>query len=150
MSRRSFSALIVGFALVLAACSSSGSSPAASTAASAAVPTAEASTPVSAAPSSGGSPAAGACTETKAAGAVAVSIKDFEFAPPAISAKVGQVVAFSNKGFEPHNATLDAGGCATSTLQSGNSDGLVFTAAGTYPFHCTVHTQMHGTITVTG
>jgi plastocyanin len=146
MSRRSLSALVAGLALVLAACSSSGSSPAASTAASAAVP----STAISAAPSSAGSPAAGACTETKDAGAVAVSIKDFAFDPAAISAKVGQVIAFSNKGFEPHNATLDAGGCATSTLQSGNADGLVFTVAGTYPFHCTVHTQMHGTITVTG
>ena len=146
MSRRSLSALIAGLALVLAACSSSGSSPAASTAASAAVP----STAVSAAPSSAGSPAAAACKETKDTGAVAVSIKDFEFNPAAISAKVGQVIAFSNTGFEPHNATIDAGGCATATLQTNNTDGLVFTAAGTYPFHCTVHTQMHGTITVTG
>ncbi len=154
MSRRSFSALIVGLAFGLAACSSSGSSPAATTAASAAVPSAASSaapsSAVSAAPSSAGSPAAGACKETKDPGAVAVSIKDFEFGPAAISAKVGQVIAFSNKGFEPHNATLDAGGCGTATLQTGNSDGLVFTAAGTYPFHCTVHTQMHGTITVIG
>ena len=123
MSRRSLSSLVAGLALVVAACSSSGSSPAASA-------------------------AAGTCSETKDAGAVAVSIKDFEFVPAAISAKVGQVVAFSNAGFEPHNATLDAGGCATSTLQTGNTDGLTFTVAGTYPFHCTVHTQMHGTITV--
>jgi plastocyanin len=150
MSRRSLSAFIAGLALGLAACSSSASSPAASTAASAAAPSAAASAAVSAAPSSAGSPAAGACKETKDTGAVAVSIKDFEFNPAAISAKVGQAIAFSNTGFEPHNATLDAGGCATATLQTNNSDGLVFTAAGTYPFHCTVHTQMHGTITVTG
>jgi plastocyanin len=125
MSRRSLSSLVAGLALVVAACSSSASSP-------------------------GASAAAGTCSETKDAGAVAVSIKDFEFAPAAISAQVGQVIAFSNTGFEPHNATLDAGGCGTSTLQTGNTDGLIFTVAGTYPFHCTVHTQMHGTITVTG
>jgi plastocyanin len=146
MSRRSFSALVAGLALVVAACSSSGSSPAVSSVA----PSSAASAGAPAAASTAASPAAGTCHETKEAGAVAASIKDFAFVPAAISATVGQVVAFSNTGFEPHNATLDTGGCATSTLQSGNTDGLVFTVAGTYPFHCTVHTQMHGTITVTG
>ena len=87
-------------------------------------------------------------TFTRHAGAVAVSIKNFEFDPATITAKVGQIVAFSNTGAAPHNATLDAGGCATATLQPSQADGLVFTAAGTYPFHCTVHTQMKGTITV--
>ena len=137
MSRRSLGTLIAGLALVLAACSSSGSSPAASPAAASA-----------AAASAATSAAAGSCSETKDAGAVAVSIKDFAFDPATITAKVGQVVAFSNTGAEPHNATLDAGGCATATLQTNQGDGLVFTAAGTYPFHCTVHTQMKGTITV--
>ena len=132
MSRRSLGTLIAGLALVLAACSSSGSSPAAS----------------AAAPSAATSAAAGTCSETKDAGAVAVSIKDSEFDPATITAKVGQIVAFSNTSAAPHNATLDAGGCATSTLQPGSADGLRFTVAGTYPFHCTVHTQMKGTITV--
>ena len=80
--------------------------------------------------------------------AVAVSIKYFEFVQPTIMAKVGQVITFTNNGAEPHNATLDAGGCNTATLNTSQADGLVFTAAGTYPFHCTVHTQMKGTITV--
>lgn len=136
MSRRSLGTILAGLALVLAACSSSGSSPAASLAAP------------SAAPSAAASAAARTCSETKDAGAVAVSIKDFEFDPASITAKVGQVISFSNTGAEPHNATLDAGGCNTATLQTSQADGLVFTAAGTYPFHCTVHTQMHGTITV--
>ena len=46
-------------------------------------------------------------------------------------------------------ATLDGGQCATPTIQPGKSDGLVFTTAGTYKFHCAIHpTQMTGTITV--
>jgi plastocyanin len=139
MSRRSLSVLIAGLALVLAACSSGGGSSQASAVAASGAPSAAVA-----------SPAAGTCNETKDKGAVAVSIKDFEFGPAAITAKVGQVIAFSNTGFEPHNATLDSGGCATATLQTNQTDGLTFTAAGTYPFHCTVHTQMHGTITVTG
>jgi plastocyanin len=121
MSRRQFASLIFGAALLVGACSSGGGS---------------------------GSPAAAACRQTADAGAVAVSIKDFEFVPSAVVAKVGQVVAFTNTGFERHNATLDAGGCATATLDTDKTDGLVFGAVGVYPFHCTVHTQMTGTITV--
>jgi plastocyanin len=121
MFRRQFASVILGAALVAAGCSSGGGS---------------------------GSPAAAACRQTGDAGAVTVSIKDFEFAPSAIVAKVGQVVAFTNTGFEQHNATLDAGGCATSTLDTDKTDGLVFGAVGVYPFHCSVHAQMTGTITV--
>ena len=122
MSRRML-AWLGGIALVAAACSSSGGS----TASTAAGP---------------------ACSEATGAGTVTVSIKDFMFEPATISAKAGDLVTFTNAGEAPHNATLDAGGCATSTLQPGSADGLRFTVAGTYPFHCTVHTQMKGTITV--
>ena len=123
MSHRNLAALAAGVVLVVAACSSGGGTPA---------------------------PAASACRETTDAGAVAVSIVDFGFQPSAIAAKVGQVIAFTNTGFEPHNATLDDGKCAIPTQQKGGTDGLVFAVAGTYPFHCTVHTQMTGTITIGG
>ena len=122
MIGRSFALLAVGAALLLAACTS-------------------------------GSPASSGvsgCTPMTGAAAVPVSIEDFAFAPAAIQAKVGQVIGFTNQGFESHNATLDSGACGTATLTTGSTAGLVFTAAGTYPFHCTVHTQMTGTITIGG
>src|SRR4051812_8021376 len=103
MSRRIVASL-GAFALVIAACSSSGGS--ASPAGSAASPAGGGASPAAAS-------AAPACTEATGSGAVAVSIKDFSFDPGAITAKVGDVIAFTNAGFEPHNATLDAGGCAT-------------------------------------
>lgn len=96
------------------------------------------------------SPSGPACHETTDAGVVAVSIADFEYKPAAIQAKVGQVIAFTNSGFEPHNATLDGGGCATRTLQTDDSDGIVFTVAGRYPIHCTVHAWITGTIAIGG
>jgi plastocyanin len=86
--------------------------------------------------------------QTAEPGSVAVSIKDFEFAPSAIVAKVGQVVAFTNTGFEPHNATTVDGGCGTNTLQTGESDALVFSLPGSYKFGCTVHRWMTGTFTI--
>ena len=134
MSHRSLIALAAGALLVVAACSSSTASSAPSTAAS--------SVPSAAGPQ--------ACRETTDPGAVAVSIVDFDFQPKDISAKVGQVIAFTNAGSAPHTATLDEGQaqCATATLNPGKSDGLVFALTGTYTFHCAIHSKMKGTIVI--
>ena len=78
-----------------------------------------------------------------------MNVKDFAFDPTAITAKVGQVIAFTNTGAAPHTATLDDGSCTTPNIAAGAADGLTFSAAGSYPFHCAIHTQMKGTITVT-
>jgi plastocyanin len=133
MIHRPVLALAASAALILAACSSGG-----------------------AAPSTGGVPSAGAasaaasaCSESTAAGGVTVTVVDFMFQPSNVTAKTGQVIAFSNTGSVSHTATLDNGGCATGTINAGKSDGLVFTTAGTYTFHCSIHpTQMKGTIVV--
>ncbi len=95
-----------------------------------------------------GTAAAGVCASSTEAGTIAVSIKDFEFVPAAISAKVGDVISFTNDGAKPHSAALDAGDCATQILATGGVEGLTFSVAGTYPFHCAVHAAMTGTITI--
>ena len=90
------------------------------------------------------------CAPSTAAGTVAVSIKDLAFNPSDITAKVGDTVTFTNEDSAAHTATLDEGDCGTENLSNGASEGLTFSAAGTYPFHCAIHpTQMTGTITVT-
>lgn len=138
MHHRPIVTLAAGAVLILAACSSSAATTAPTAAASAA-PSVEASAP----------PAATApCVESAAAGDVAVTIKDFAFGPADIQAKVGQTVTFTNGDSAPHTASLDDGSCTTPNIAAGGSDGLMFTAAGTYPFHCNVHPKMKGTITV--
>ena len=69
--------------------------------------------------------------------------------PSAITAKVGDVIAFTNDDSASHTATLDQGDCGTDTLSNGATEGLTFSVAGTYPFHCAIHSSMTGTITVT-
>ena len=126
MPSRSILALAVGAVLMLAACGSSAASvaPAAST-------------------------AANGCSQTaNAAGAVAVSIKGFAFNPAQIAAKVGQAITFKNDDSAPHTATLVDGSCTTGNIAVAASDGLVFTAAGSYPFHCKIHPSMVGTIVI--
>jgi len=135
MTRRPMQALGLFAMLALAGCGGTAATGGPSVAASAAP-----------AASSG---AAAACAPSTDAGTVAVSIVDFSFAPAAISAKVGDVITFTNDGAKPHSATLDEGGCGTETLAGGASGGLAFSKAGTYAFHCVVHGAMTGTITIT-
>jgi plastocyanin len=134
MIHRPVLALAASAALILAACSSGGATPS-----------------TGGVPSAGGaaSAAASACKESTDPGAVTVTVVNFAFQPSNVTAKTGQVIAFSNTGSVSHTATLDNGGCATGTINAGKSDGLVFTTAGTYAFHCSIHpTQMKGTIVV--
>lgn len=147
MHHRALVGLATCAVLLLAACSSSGATTA--PAAAAAAPSVEASTAASA-PAAANAPAAGgaACSQSADAGQVAVAIKDFAFGPAAIQAKVGQIVTFTNGDSAPHTATVDDGSCSTGTISPGTSDGLLFSVAGTYPFHCKIHNTMKGTITV--
>jgi plastocyanin len=138
MHPRALAGLATSVVLLLAACSSSGATTAPSAAASAA-------------PAAASAPAAGgtaSCSQTADAGQVAVAIEGFKFGPPDIQAKTGQIIAFTNADSAPHTATLDDGSCSTGTISNGGTDGLLFSVAGTYPFHCKIHSNMKGTITV--
>ena len=137
MRNRSLITVAAGAVLLLAACSGGGATTAPTSA-----PTAEASVEASA------PTAEAACTESSAAGEVSVAIADFAFNPADITATVGQTITFTNNDSAPHTATLDDDSCGTGNLNNGDSGGLTFTAAGTYPFHCAVHPTMKGSITV--
>lgn len=142
MLKRPLLTVAAGAALLLGACSSGGATSAPSAAASAAPP--PAASAAASAPAAGGAP----CAESSAAGEVSVSIEGFAFNPSSITAKVGQTITFTNGDSAPHTATLDDGSCTTKQIAGSGSDGLTFTVAGTYPFHCNVHPTMKGTITV--
>ena len=138
--------------LAVAACSGSGgSTPAAATPVGASAPagSAAAGSAVASTSASGGASggAAGGCAAAPA-GATAsqtVTIKNFAFAPQPVEAKVGDVIAWSNQDSAPHSATLDDGTCDTKTIAQGAQATLVFTAPGTYSYHCSVHpSQMKG------
>ena len=134
MIRRASAALGLFSMLALAACGGGAATTAPSTAASAPAESSGAGLP---------------CAPSGEAGTVAVSIKDLAFNPSAITAKVGDVIAFTNDDSASHTATLDQGDCGTDTLSNGATEGLTFSVAGTYPFHCAIHSSMTGTITVT-
>ena len=130
--------------LTLAACSGGTSpAPAGTTAASASAP-GGASAPAGGASAPAGGGAACATAPAGSTAAVTVTIKDFKFSPQPVQAKVGDVVAWTNQdGTTPHSATMDTAGCDTNTINGGATAMLVFSQAGTYTYHCSIHpTQM--------
>ena len=140
MRRLSILALSLFALLALSACASgSGTAAPAATA-----PQPAASEPAGSAPAAGG----GGCTTSSEAGTVSVGIENFAFAPADVTAAVGETITWTNSDSAPHTATLDDGACDTGNIAQDASAGLVFDAAGTYPYHCAIHPNMMGTITI--
>jgi plastocyanin len=114
-------ALVLGTALLLAACGSSGGSGSSGSGSGAATPTA-----------------------TKS-----VTISNFMFSPMAASVAPGSTVSVTNKDSVTH--TLSATGGQFNTGDIGPGQTKTFTAptkAGTYSYICNIHQYMKGTITV--
>jgi plastocyanin len=139
MRRLTIPGLAIAALIALAGCSS-GSTSTPNALASAAAPSAAA--PSTAAPS--------AAASAPAAGAAAVAIKDFTFNPATIQAKVGQNITWTNQDSTPHTVTLDDKSVDSGNIATGATFSHAFTQAGSYPYHCEIHKQMVGTITVSG
>jgi plastocyanin len=90
-------------------------------------------------------PSAGAQGQT-----MTVSIEDFFFSPANMTVAPGTTVTWVNNGQAPHTSTADDGTWDSGTLQPGKSYSFTFDQAGTYTYHCTIHPNMTGTITVGG
>jgi plastocyanin len=78
----------------------------------------------------------------------AVKIAGFAFAPSSVTVKVGDTVDWTNGDSVGHTATADDGSWDTGTIAAGTKASLTFTSAGTFAYHCTIHSSMHGTIVV--
>jgi plastocyanin len=80
-----------------------------------------------------------------------VAIYNFAFMPPTMTIPVGVTVTWSNADGVMHTVTgdgmtpaFDSGDVAT-----GGSYSFTFSAGGTFPYHCSIHPAMKGSITVT-
>ena len=96
----------------------------------------------------GGTPAA---TTNQAAqpAANSVEIKSMAFTPAALTVKVGQTVTWTNQDQFAHTVTSDAGEFKSGNLAKGGTYTFTFTKAGTYTYHCNIHTSMKAKVIVT-
>jgi len=89
---------------------------------------------------------------TKPVASNAVSIDNFAFSSKSITVKVGTTVTWTNKDSVAHTVTADSPSSdapASGNIASGDTYTFTFNKAGTYAYHCSIHTDMTGSVTVT-
>ena len=85
-----------------------------------------------------------------AAGAGAVSIKDFAFNPADVTVAKGTTVTWKNDDSATHRIKSGDGSFDSKDLKNGDSFDHTFDTAGTFDYICGIHPSMKGKITVTG
>jgi plastocyanin len=93
-------------------------------------------------------PPASAAPSSAGGGASAVTIQNFAFNPPTLSVAVGTEVTWTNQDSTAHTVTFDSGGGASNNLAQSATYKQTFSSAGSFTYHCSIHPNMTGTVTV--
>jgi len=106
--------------------------------------------------SSGSSSPAPAATPAQVTGAATVTIQNFAFVPASVTVPRGTTVTWVNQDPVNHRVLNDAGGSiaegalfSSGSLPQGGTYSFTFNTPGTYPYHCSIHPSMKGTVIVT-
>jgi plastocyanin len=83
-----------------------------------------------------------------APGEVQVTIKNFDFAPMAVTVPVGGQVTWKNLDGEPHTVTSTDGAFHSQALDETDTYSFRFTKPGVYQYICTIHPRMRAAVTV--
>jgi plastocyanin len=78
-----------------------------------------------------------------------VTIRNFKFEPAQVTLAVGETVQFINTDEEPHTVTSTNGAFNSKALDTNQTWNYTATKAGTFPYICSIHPFMKGTLTVT-
>lgn len=92
--------------------------------------------------------------------AATVTIADAGFTAQNVSIRVGEAVRWNNNGTLAHTVTADGGTFGSTQLGAPGTDAygsptagatfrVEFNTAGSFPYHCSNHPAMTGTVTVT-
>ena len=79
-----------------------------------------------------------------------VNIGDYFFDPPQAAVEPGSTITWTNNGDEPHTVTADDGSFDSGRLNPGDSYTVAFDGQGTVTYHCAIHPEMRGSVTVGG
>ncbi len=89
-----------------------------------------------------------ACVGSASAEVIEIKIKDLAFAPPQVTALVGDTIKWVNGDFVVHTATARNGAWDVQIAPNA-SKSVVLKAAGAVDYYCKFHPQMTGKITIT-
>ena len=79
-----------------------------------------------------------------------VNIGDNFFDPPQSAVEPGSTITWTNNGDEPHTVTADDGSFDSGMLNPGDSYTVAFDGQGTLTYHCAIHPEMRGSVTIGG
>jgi plastocyanin len=84
---------------------------------------------------------------THAAGA-SVTVADMAFSPTSVTVGLGDAVTWTFRDSLAHTTTSDQGFWDSGSKAGGATYARTFTSAGTFAYHCTIHTMMRGSVKV--
>jgi plastocyanin len=100
-------------------------------------------------------PAAPSPTQSAASSTVAASIvtgsstlTTTAYAPNPVVVAVGGTVTWTNNDTKTHTSTADGGDWSSGPIAPGGTFNMTFASSGTFPYHCTIHPGMVGTVRV--
>jgi len=77
-----------------------------------------------------------------------IKIDNFSFAPGTFTVAVGTTVTWINHDDIPHTAVSTDGVFKSKVMDTDEKFSYTFTKAGSYPYFCSIHPKMTGTIVV--
>ena len=77
-----------------------------------------------------------------------VTIADFAFDPGDLTVSVGDTVTWTNDDDTEHTVTSDDDAFDSGDIAGGDTFEQTFDEAGEFAYHCSIHSQMSGTLTV--
>ena len=100
------------------------------------------------APAPSPNPAPGGSSSSVAIPVGASSLGNRAYMPDDLSVTVGTTVTWMNSDSVSHTSTSDAAGWNSGVVAPGGQFSFAFQTAGTFPYHCTIHPGMVGTVVV--
>ncbi len=76
------------------------------------------------------------------------SSSDYGYSPSSITITAGDTLTWTNDGTVPEGHTVTGDGFDSGTLSHGQTYSHTFTTAGSFPYVCTLHPFMKGSVTV--
>lgn len=70
------------------------------------------------------------------------------YTPPTLTVAAGTTVVWGNNDITEHTSVSDSGQWNSGNIESGKTFSQKFETPGTYTYHCSIHSFMHGTIVV--
>jgi plastocyanin len=81
-------------------------------------------------------------------GSNSVTMQNNTFSPQSLTVNAGTTVTWTNKDGHDHTVTSTTGAFNSGNIAANGIYSYIFNTAGTYPYHCTIHSSMTGTVIV--